>query len=60
MIYTFFGKNSSGGVLTGTDKSAIKSEILTNQQLTEKLTKSFIGKLENRKIYLFLKITFAC
>ena len=48
MIFKFFGKNSSGGVLTGTDKSAIKSEISTNQQLTEELTKSFIGKLENR------------
>ena len=60
MIFKFFGKNSSGGVFTGTDKSAIKNEILTNQQLAEELTKSFIGRLENRKIYLFLKTTFAC
>ena len=50
MVYNFFDKNSSGSAVTRArsetlatrDKSAVKSENMPNQQLTDKLHKPII------------------
>ena len=39
MLYKFFDKKSSSGYVTNANKSAIKSEIMSNQQLAEELQK---------------------
>ena len=41
--------------LTTRDKSAIKSHILSNQQLTEELHKLIIGKFEKRQVHWSFK-----
>ena len=51
MVYNFSdkkssGANTSGGDVTGAKKSAINSEIMSNQQLAEKLQKPIIRKFE--------------
>ena len=43
MVFKFFVKKSSGG--------AIKSKIISNQQLAEELHKSTIRKFEKQKVY---------
>ena len=43
MAYTFFDKKSSA--------SAVKSAIISNQQLAEELHKPIIKKVEKRKVY---------
>ena len=43
MAYTFFDKKSSA--------SAVKSAIMSNQQLAEELHKPIIKKVEKRKVY---------
>ena len=43
MAYTFFDKKSSA--------SAVKSGIMSNQQLAEELHKPIIKKAEKRKVY---------
>ena len=43
MAYTFFDKKSSA--------SAVKSAIMSNQQLAEELHKPIIKKAEKRKVY---------
>ena len=45
MVFKFFGENSSGGAVTSADKSAIKSEIVLNQQLPNELHKAIIKKI---------------
>ena len=44
MVYKVFDKKTSG--------SAVKSEIMSNQQLAEELHKRIIKKFENRKVHL--------
>ena len=43
MAYTFFDKNTSGGV--------IKSEIMSNKELAKELHKLIIRKFEKQKVY---------
>ena len=43
MVYKCFGKRSSG--------SAVKSEIMRNQELAEEIHKPLIKNLEKQKIY---------
>ena len=50
VIYKFFDKMSSGCDARRTDKSAIKTEIMSNQQLVEELHKLTIRKLEKLKV----------
>ena len=50
MVYKLFNKKSSGGTVARTDKSTIKSKILTKQQLAGELHKLIIGKFEKRKV----------
>ena len=47
IVYEFFDKKSSG--------NAVKSEIMSNQQLAEELHKPIIRKLENRKVHSSFK-----
>ena len=47
MVYKLFDKKTSGG--------AIKSKIMSNQQLTEKLYKAIIRKFEKEKVYSSFK-----
>ena len=47
MVYKFFDKKSSGGV--------VKIEIMPNQQLAEELHKPIVRKFEKRKVYSFFK-----
>ena len=35
MVYKFFDKKTSGGALMGADKSDIKTEIMSSQQLAK-------------------------
>ena len=67
MVYIFFYKTSSRGVVTGIpsdtlpnkDKSFIKNEVIPNQdppdlvkqQLAEELHKIIITKIEKRKVF---------
>ena len=51
MVYKFFYKKLSGGAATRANKSSIKSEIMSNQQLAEELRKSIIRKFEKPKVY---------
>ena len=55
MVYKYFVKNYSGGTVTRATKSAIKSEVMSNQQSAEELDKSIIRKFEKRKVYLSFK-----
>ena len=43
MVYKFFNKKTSG--------SAVKSEIMQNQQLAQELHKPIIRKFEKRKLH---------
>ena len=67
MVYTFSNRKSadsniSGGAVTHSNKSAIKSEILQNQhpmdlatrQLSEELHKTVIRKFEKKKICILI------
>ena len=47
MVYKFFDTNSSGG--------AIKSKIMSNQQLAELLHKPVTRKFKKPKVYSFFK-----
>ena len=63
MVYYFFNKRSSDSSVTHAlsetlvlrDKSAIKVEIMLNQQLAENLSKKIIRKFNERKGYLCFK-----
>ena len=63
MVYYFFNKRSSDSSVTHAlsetlvlrDKSAIKVEIMLNQQLAEDLSKKIIRKFNERKGYLCFK-----
>ena len=48
MVYNFFDKITSGGVVTG-NKSAIKNKNIANKELAEKLHKPIILKIQERK-----------
>ena len=48
MVYNFFDKNSSGANTSG---GAIKSKVMSNQELAEKLHKLIIRKFKKRKVY---------
>ena len=52
---TFAGANKSGGAVVCANKSAIKSEMILNQQLEEELDKPITRKLENEKYSHLLK-----
>ena len=54
VVYEFFHKKSSNGAFTRADKSAIKREIIPNQQLTGELHNPIIKKLEKRKVSQYL------
>ena len=45
MVYTFFVKKNSGG--------AVKSEIMSNQELGKELYKAIIRKFEKQKVQSF-------
>ena len=47
MVYKFFDKKTSG--------EATKNEIMSNQELVEKLRKPIIRKFEKRKVYSSFK-----
>ena len=49
MVYNLFDKKFSGG--------AIKSEIISNQQLAEDLHKPVIRKFEKLKVYSSITVT---
>ena len=64
MVYKFFDKKSSCGVITCArsetlrsetldmqDKCAIENKNMSNQQLVEQLHKTFIKKFEKRKVH---------
>ena len=60
MVYKFFDKkssgvNTSGGAVSRADKSAVKSEIMSKQELAEELHKTIIRKFEKRKVYSSFK-----
>ena len=60
MVYNFSdkmpsGANTWGGDVTGAKKSAINSEIMSNQQLAGKLQKPIIRKLEKLIVYFSFK-----
>ena len=55
MVYKFFDRKYSGSAVTHADNSAIKSKIMTNQQLAEDLHKPLIRKLEKPKVYSSFK-----
>ena len=48
MVYKSFDKKSSGCSVTRADKLAIKSEIMSNQQLAEELHKTIVRKFEKK------------
>ena len=50
MAYKLFNKKNSGGAVTGTNKPAIKSETMPNQDSAEKLHKPIIRKFGKRKV----------
>ena len=52
LIYKFFNKKSSG---TYTSVGAVKSEIMSSQELAEELQKTIVRKLEKRKVYLIFR-----
>ena len=51
MVYKFFDKITSSGAATFTNKSAIKSENISNKELTEEFHKPIIGKFNKRKVH---------
>ena len=53
-----FDKKSSGGAVTRSDESTIKSKVMSSQQLAEELHQQIIRKFEKRKVHLPLKTTF--
>ena len=55
IVYKCLNKNSLGGAVTRADKSAIKSEIMPNQQLAEELHNPIIRKFKKRKVYSSFK-----
>ena len=50
MVYNFFDKRTFSGAATLPNKSAIKSENISNKELTEELHKLMIGKFNKRKV----------
>ena len=48
MVYKFFDKQTSGANTSG---GAVKSEIMSNQELSEELHKPIIRKFEKRKVH---------
>ena len=50
MVYKFFDKRTFSRAATLANKSAIKSKIISNKELTEELHKPMIGKLNKRKV----------
>ena len=50
MVYRFSDKKYSHGAAARPNKSAIKSEIISKQQLAEELQKLIISKFEKRKV----------
>ena len=60
VIYKFFDKMSSGCDARRTDKSAIKTEIMSNQQLVEELHKLTIRKLKKLKVQSSFKDYLRC
>ena len=55
MVYKVFDKSFSGGAITRAYISAIRSEIMPNQQLAEDSHKPIIRKFEKRKVYSSFK-----
>ena len=55
MIYSFFDKKSSVDAVTRANNSAMKSEIISNQESAEKFHESIIRKFEKRKVYSSFK-----
>ena len=55
MGYIFFAKKFSGGAVTHANKSAVKNEIMSNQQLAEELRKPIIKIFRKRKVYSSFK-----
>ena len=55
MIYNFFKKTCSHGPDTCASRSAIKTEIMSKQQLAEESHKPIIRKFEKRKVYSSVK-----
>ena len=51
----FFDENSSGSTVTQENKSAIKSEIIPNQQLGEELYKPIIRNFQKRTVHSYFK-----
>ena len=51
MVYKCFDKRTSSGAATLANKSAIKSENISNKELTEELHKPIIGKFNKRKVH---------
>ena len=58
MAYKLFDKKFSGGAVTRATKSAIKREIMPNQQLEEELHKPIIINLKKEKYNYLLKTIF--
>ena len=67
MVYKCFHKNSASladksaagsGVATLANKSAIKNDNMSNQELSEQLHKPIIKSLKNEKYFHLLKATF--
>ena len=54
MVYTFFDKKSAA-MHANTTRSAIKSEVVSKQQLVEKINKPIARKFEKRKLYSYFK-----
>ena len=51
MVYKCFDKRTSSGAATLANKSVIKSENISNKELTEELHKPIIGKFNKRKVH---------
>ena len=60
MVYKLFNKKNSGGAVTGTNKPAIKSKTMPNQDLAEKLHKPIIRKFGKRKVYSSFRQYLGC
>ena len=53
--FFFLDRKSSDRAVTHADKSAIKSEIMSNQQLAEELHKATNRKFKKHKVYSSFK-----
>ena len=51
MVYKFFDKRTFSGATALANKSAIKSENISNKELIEELRKPIIGKFNKRKVH---------